>query len=398
MPNREVRAHASRFRGLNNTRDPRNLQIGWLTEARNVDIDDQGAIVRRPGLTQVDATPFRHGYATIDENVMYLATHTALYRMDRSNGIVHLYDGLDPSAPVRFLELNHQVYILNGPVHLVAEGDHVRQWGLPVPPQPKVERRDGTADPGAYELAVTYIAPDGRESGASPRVQVHSDTPCIWHLELPQREGLAVSVYMTPAGDSTLYRVLTTQRDVVEIDAAGIDMATSLATEYRQPPPAGDVLALHQGRVLIGDHFPEQRMSVVWQSDPLGYEHFQLDRAYIPVPNQVRMLAPTTAGLLIGTDREVLLWGVDEQLRRVFDYGVPPGTVAGSDDGQGVFFWTHRGLCVESGEGFQNVMREAFSPEASVSASAALVQMGGFRRVVALTQATGQPFNAWRKF
>ncbi len=400
MPyNNQVRAQASQFQGLNNVRDPRRLKLSWLTTATNVDIDDDGYIVRRHGRTRVHSGTYRNAYAPYDGTYIYLASDTKLYMMGSNEGLEELSVSLDPSAPVRFAEVNREVYILNGANHWVGRGSAIREWGQPVPSQPVVTARPGNAPAGEYQFAVSYIAPDGRESGLSTRVQAQASDSVQWRIEVPQHSGYRTAVYMTPADDSVLYRIATTDGLLVDTEALGIDMSVPAKTEFRYPPPPGSLLEFMRGRMLVGDYYPEYHMSVIWQSDPLGFEHFQMDHAYIPVPGEIRAMVSGVSGLLIGTDTQVMLLSPDLQLTTQLDYGVPSGAAANIDDRGFAFMWTFRGLVVEGGdEGVQNLMDEAYSPPASHEASVALLHQGGFRKVVALARESGQPYNAWRKY
>lgn len=397
MPNRDVRAKASAFQGLNNVRDPRTMGPSWLRVADNVDITDTQHIVRRPGHTRVAEGTFRAAFVTQDETSAFVASPTTLYLLNPDYTLEPVAE-LDPAAPVRFLEVNHRVYVLNGYRHLVLEGARTRPWGLPVPQLGAVERHPGTMMPaGEYSFAVSHVAEDGRESGLSQPVVATADGPTAWRVFLPQEPGLRTALYMSSGQDSVLYRVTVTQQPVLDLSWDSIDSSISPTTTGCSPPPPGGVLAFHQGRVLIGDSFPEQRMSLIWQSDPLSYELFQLDRGYIPVPGEVRMLHGTPLGLLIGTDREVLLWTPQEEMTTLFSYGVPPGSAIREADDGALYFWTDRGLCTVGEEGFQNIMDRVYSPEKAVSASLAVMELGGYRKVLALLQQTGAPYNAWRK-
>lgn len=397
MPNREVRSRASRFRGLNNVGDPHRLGIEWLTTAKNVDVDREGHIARRPGYSRVATGAYRNCYAPDGAPFLYVASQTRVFRMGGDHELVELISDLDPNAPVRFTEINREVYVLNGARHWIVRGDEVREWGLPVPPQPAVTALDGQAPAGTYAFAVSYLARDGRESGLSPRVEATAETDVAWRVDLPQHADYATVLYMTPVGDNTLYRLGAYRQARIETEAWGLDIGTPARTEFLSPPPPGSVLGFHLGRVLIGDYFPEYGMSVVWQSDPLGYEHFQPDHSYIPVQGEVRMLESGRTGLYIGTDRQVMQLTPDGALAEVLSYGVPPGTPSGTDDSGAVFFWTRRGLVVETGEGPENVMEESYSPPVAEEASAALIHQDGYRKVVTLARTTGQPYNQWRK-
>ena len=394
MPNRQVRAKASQFRGLNNARDPRRLQTDWLTTGKNVDVQDDGTICRRPGASLVEAGTFRAAYVTYDDSHMYVASAGQLYSF-AGGGLTSISSDLTPAYPVRFSEINGRVYVLNGPVKRVVQGLEIRPWGLPVPTPPSVDPRGGALPAGDYEFAVSFRAPDGRESGLSARTRATLSEPGSWRLAVPQEAGLETLVYMATAGDSVLYRVGTTTQPTVDVGTSALDLGVTATTEYRVPPPDGEVLAFSGGRALVGAYHPDLAMSVIWRSDPLSYELFTLDEGFLAVPGQLRMLFPVTGGLVIGTNREIMFFD-GEELRTVLNYGVPHGVQGYADDEGMTMFWSLRGLVVVGPEGFQNLMDRVYSPEKTMSANAAIVQQNGYRKFIALTRQRGAPYNAWR--
>lgn len=399
---------ATAFRGLNNKQDPSRLGLGgrqrrkatdldWATQVTNLDLDDSQAYLRRRGRTAVGEGG-TSAFATRDENHLYLVRGSVLYHVNAGLEQTALYTGLTPAAPAQFVELNDRVYFANGAEFLVLEGPTARPWGLPVPPQPGVTWAGdvglGAVPAGQYQFAVTYRAPDGRESGASPVVVRELEAGGMLSFTLPQLAGHTTLLYAGLADGEVLYRISSTHNPATYWNGRVDDTGPALRTAHRYPPPGGHVVGEFQGRVALGQYLPEEDKSVVWLSDPLSYEHFDLYN-FIMLNGEIRSMTSDSQALYLGTDRQIQAYTAEGALRTVFEYGMPRGTFMTKTAEGEVLMWTNRGLCGAGQDGFMNLTERAVSVPPGTAGGLAVVEQDGFRKALVVVREDGQPHNVW---
>lgn len=393
MPNREVLRNARQFWGLNNISPPERLSLRWAARADNVELDDRMAYWKRRGRTQVLGGDCTTAFTSYDHTRFYVQKGTTLYRVlpDMSERAVAT---LDSPAPLRACETNNVIYAANGADRLVLEADDVRDWGLSVPAQPRLVQAPGSLPGGQYMVSATFIADDGRESGASAIAVIDlEDQSSILFQDIEQINGAQTALYVSTHDGEVLYRVMSTRDTAAQWDGPGAGQGLSLRTQGLYPPPPGHVTEAHMGKVHVGQYLAEFDQSAIWASEPLSFEHFRLDRGYIQVPGEVRVLLSSTNGLIIGTDRRVHVYTTDDRLIDVFDYGVPQGPTGGvTDEGRPVL-WTHHGLAmIAEGGWLSNVTEEAVEPghgTGTDTVSLAVVGQDGYDKAVVVSEGAG---------
>lgn len=394
MPNREVLRNARQFRGLNNVSPPERLSLRWAARADNVELDDRMTYWKRRGRVQVLSGDYTTAFSSLDKTRMYAQKNAVLYRV-AADMTEYAVATLGSPAPLRTCEYNNEIFAANGTDRLVIAADHVRTWGLPIPAQPRVSRAPGSLPAGQYMVSATFLADDGRESGASPVVLIDlEDQSSILFQDIDRISGARTALYVSTHDGEVLYRVLSTRDTAAQWDGPGAGQGLSLRTQGLYPPPPGSVAEAHMGKIWLGQYVPEQDQSVIWTSEPLAFEHFRLDRGYIQVPGELRVLLSASNGLIIGTDRQVHMHTVDDRMVDVFEYGVPAGVPgAVTKRGQPVL-WTHQGLA-RIGEGglLTNVTEEAVSPEHGIGTdrvSVAVVDQDGYDKAVVVSEGADQ--------
>ncbi len=131
----------SAFKGLNNVSDPMRLDMGWLTQADNLNVTDTGALTKREGYTLERAGAFTSAYNTLGFTRAYLATASQIQTID--GRAVH---ALASDKPLFWTEVNGLVYFNNGTDSGVIAPDHsVAVWrGAPVSDGAGFKDADGT--------------------------------------------------------------------------------------------------------------------------------------------------------------------------------------------------------------------------------------------------------------
>lgn len=369
------------FRGLNNVVDEMRLPRGWLTQADNVNITPNGAVVRARGFTQASSNfAITGAYSTIDFSRMFVVDTGELREMHQDMSYTVLATGL-ASKPMYFEEVNGLVFCANGVDFLVVTPTGVRSWGLPTPPAPQLyEGFAGSIQAGVYQVVCTYTDSTGLESGSGEVASISVAGGSIT-IDPPVLAGHTTNVYITEVSGSVFYLLSGTsyhgQPLGEELQFIGLT------------GPRGSIPALYNGCMYTAEAFPSDDLSVVWASEPLQYHHFNTAGSGVAVPGTVRMLKAAKDGLLIGTDRAIYAYA-DDTLTQLVPYGVVPGWHASKSD-DAVYFWSERGLC--RALPFINLTESQVSVPPGLSAGAMVIEEDGMRRYVVALHAGGEAFN-----
>lgn len=393
----------TRFKGLNTVDDPLTLGLGWFTQADNILITADGKVGRRDGFTETPTlagTSITAAYATRDQERAYLIDDGTLKTADG----VTLTTGL-ASDLAHWCEANDLVFMANGTDALMIDADNeVLTLAWPVPPSPAIAAVTGGLAPGLYMVCCTYILPDGRETGPSDVVEiVLAEDQALQVSAIPHVDGYRTRVYIC-AANSTVFALAHDGRTTMSAlfwNSPATSLGVELRTQACDPIPEGcDVIQHWQGRLWAALYHHTSNTTAIFPSKALGFHLFDLDQA-VAVTGRVLMMAPTDAGLVIGTDRHIWVHSADGQLTLLARYGVIPGMPwafdvleDGRDSDKTVLFWSQRGLC--RALPFANLTAGHLSVAPGVRASAAVLARGGEKHFIANLHAGGSAFNPWQ--
>lgn len=287
------------FAGLKNTVSPERLEEGDLVTANNVDIDATGKISRRDGRTLALAGSYHSLFASGD--VCLIVGGSTLSSVKSDYTLQTLRTGLS-NARMAWQKSAGRIYYSNGHDTGVIDGGLSRTWGITTPShQGAAQEVSGALPAGAYQWAITYLRSDGQESGTgvAGRIDIANDGAGIHFSGLPVSIDIGVYekiLYMSASNGTTLYGRLiitneTTEETVIDVG----DRARELDTQFLNPPPAGQCLAFHNGRMFVADG------DVLYYSEPYSLELFDL-RHYLPLDGRITLLAPVDGGIIVGTD------------------------------------------------------------------------------------------------
>lgn len=391
------------FKGLNNTSDPLELGNSWLTSAVNLNITNAGRLSTREGLVPVASGAFSGAYGTKGAERMFVVRGGVLEERDAASGAFRpLVDGLS-TAPMRWAEINKQIFFNNGVDAGVISGGAVLPLKFDAPPPPRVEVGSGSLDAGLYRACCTFLLPDGRETGSGDvvEVDVHQGGSLIFS-EIPQAQGALSCVYVAPA-NSTVFQLA--------FEGAGPAAtwslpATRLGVELRTfalsgLPDGAEEIAFWRGCLYASMFSPADGVSVVWRSKPLQFHLFDLwTDCVVTVQGRINQLIETDGALVIGMDwqdgNKIYAYqsGADgDTLTELANYGTVDGQNAVADDDGNAVFLTCRGPA-------RAMPYELLSPQVSfppgLSAGGGFVERDGDKRYVVSLQPGGSPWNVWR--
>jgi hypothetical protein len=374
----------SSFSGLRNDVTPDRFGQGDLAVANNVDLDKSGALSRRDGYSTVAAGSAHSVWSNPQGDVCYFMQGSVLKQLNADMSATTLAT-LKAAAPVSFIQVNGRTYFSNGVDTGVIEQGAVRSWGAAPPTLPGVQVGVGNMPAGTYQFTLTWAMNDGQESGApgAALVQVPAGGGLLFNT-LPVSADprvVAKKLYLSPPNGEEMFLagVFANTQTSGSYAGATTELNLPLDTQFRQAPPAGQVVAFYRGHMFVAQG------DVIYPSDEFAYELFD-PRRYIPADGRITMMAPIidrelydsgkSSGFFIGTDRScgVLVGSTPADFQYVpkASYGAVYGAMTMVDgtmfqDGSAgmrelPMFLTTQGICVGMPDlTVKNLTRSRFS-------------------------------------
>jgi hypothetical protein len=391
-------ARIDRFLGLRNRVDTlRTIEDGGvgLTQADNVYVDDQYKLQFAEGFTRNSTTVARELICSKDEQRAMMIVGAQLERLNDDMTLTTIAGDLDDTADYDYCEVNEDIYLISttGDARVIGTDFSVRQWGLPIPSQVDVRRTAGYLPAGRYQVTCTFVSTiDGRESGAplSTVLEVDADSGLIIS-DIPTFADAKARVYISSTNGDTLYRAFETTQTTVVWNGPVDELVDPLRTQFLRPPPAADRVTYYAGQLILSYWDAHRNISILYGSQPLGYELFDTLKHVNILPGRVHVLHGTQQSLVIGTDSEIYILTA-EGLDKVADYGVPKGKSDVEYEGQ-VYFWSNRGVCRAAP--FENLTEADVSLPPGTEVFGAMMESGGVNKYVAMLNDTGTARNAY---
>lgn len=326
--------------GINNVveeqRLPRN-EFGTrpiaLREADNVDLDDAGVPRRRRGYAVALPLSMAHsGWS--DALVPYglLVNNGELCSLSQDLVLTQLgaYVG---HQPLSYALIGSGIYFCNSVASgVVRDAGGVAAWAPEQPSgQPSVAPLDGLGlFPGLYQLAVTFVDENGRESGSTLAVQVEvGEGQGIHATAIPQPLDPAttiINVYLSDANDQVLRRHTSLPAvGITDLRIGSKATGKVLDTQFLTTMPPGQITRLFNGLHLVA-----RGKRLMW-SPALRYGMHNAARGWTDFHATIDLVVPVgRAGVMVAAgDRTIWLDGATpENWTRNIAYGA--GAVPGS--------------------------------------------------------------------
>lgn len=350
------------FRGKNNVSLPEMTEINEFQRVVNAYVNDQRRFRRRPGYQKVYSG---NVHSVFSDGVYILFREgTELKMLNSDYSATTLQSDINGNRTMRYLAMHNRIYYSDGVATGIFEAGTVRTWGLEVPSPPLLTETVGDLPAGRYQVALTYVRNDGQESGSMGASHVDVTDGGIIVSNIPVSADPTVqwvNVYMSTTNGEVLYRAMTVANGTTSVTYRddGKEASSPLATGHMAAPPAGQLLAWHNGRIWIAQD------NIIWYTNEYAPELIDLDRNFIPLQSRVTLLAPVEGGLFIGTPQETVFilgdpTGPDTRYIRKEEHGPIEGTQV-AIDGQSTglegltgdaWLWTSSaGVCVGGREG-----------------------------------------------
>ena len=321
--------------GMNTLLDKQELPSDTLRNAVNIDITNQGMLKRRRGSLRLLAANIARGSLWSNDQRTLFVESGSLKELYKSPSGVYSSILVVPDighGPVAYVEAGAQIYWTNGVFtgRIDAEG---RDWPWGVTPPPRQPTLaiggGGQLEPGTYQLAITFVAEDGEESGTGLAAQAVVPSAGgridLSNFPQPAESRSKIRVYCSYVNGEGLYWVgdMPSGSTQYAITRTSNFATVLLQTQFGIAPPAGTVLEAHNGRIYIG------RDNVVWLTEPLRYGLVKPMMGFVQFPAPVTVIKSVDDGVFICSDRTYWLTDVDTDQMRLKDV-LPYGAVFGT--------------------------------------------------------------------
>jgi hypothetical protein len=315
---------------------PGGKVTGELRVAENLDLDEQGKISQRDGYSQIEALTGLHSLYANKRFPLMLAVY---------NGqLVSFSSTLARSSRLNLLSRTSRmsydydagwVYFSNGfDSGRINEAGQVEPWGLKAPiGQPTVNASAaGGLAAGTYQVAITYLDGNGRESGSTLAAEVNlASGQGLALTAVPQPTEASVTtirVYVSSANGSQLRYA----RDLpVGMTSTSIGVHTPgkpLATQFCEPLPAGQIVRIYRGRMYV------IRDRVLYWSEAMNYGQGVLAANYLGFNDRGTLLegvhTDTSAGMFAAFGKRTYFFTGSEPKQWQKAIAHPHGAVIGS--------------------------------------------------------------------
>lgn len=283
--------------GVDNVHDDHELPRDALRNAVNVDILDSGKIRQRNGHVLSLAATSAHSLWS-DENNAYYVEGNQLKKFNTDNTSTVIGTVNTDDNHLAYKKINEQVYFSSKIAKGKLVDGQLKQWGIDVPTSPPgLSLYSGTLEAGTYFAVVTYVADDGRESGASVQTSITlTDVGGIAVIGMPVPADATIAkkrLYLSTPNGEVLYMAKEVSADAQFIDISTLDLRQECRTLHLSPPPFSTAIAYANGRLFMVD---AEDSRIVWFTESISYELVDRRKNYYVFDKPVTLIAGTATG------------------------------------------------------------------------------------------------------
>lgn len=396
MPKHPSTINLDDFKGINNLSRPENTDPSFLKEAVNIDISKDGSVHKRLGFSEVFTGTNSHSIWSNNTDCYFVDGDVLKYlysNFTTTNIKTDCYDRID------YVELNGDVYFTSLSTTGILNGSAYRQFGIDAPAgQPVLTEGSGFLVEGRYQVAISYVDADGRESGTTLAGVIDvSDDSSITLSNLKSSDNADViytRIYITTANGETLYYLGDTSDTTSSYIIGDVShIITPLDNLGIVSAPKGDLIAYYNGRIYIAVG------NVIYASQPYSYEWFRISEDFLMFESDVTMMMPVETGMYVGDSNKLYYLGgndistfkmVEKEMCQPVMYSnvkIPSGYIRIDNTPLGPkwLFTANEGIyvCMNQGVMF-NVTADNVAFPSSYEGSAAFIQQDGINKYVSL--------------
>lgn len=248
-------------KGVNNLAPEFSVPSDQLRDAQNVDIQDDGSLVARPGFAKVIDATNAHSAWSYERNLPFAlyVDNGELIAFDASLRTTNLRGGLGNMLPLSYEFANDSAYFTNGEfTGRVNAAIELRAWGIESPtgePLLSANATIGGLDAGAYQVAVSFISDEGEEGGTGLASSITvTQGGGIQLASIPQpldSHVVFIRVWKSKTNGDILY-----WHSDVPVGTASLLIGTSqlgkqVETQFFEPMPAGSIVRTFNARIYV---------------------------------------------------------------------------------------------------------------------------------------------------
>lgn len=307
MPRHGKTVELTSFKGLNNVLPPERTTPDYLKQADDIDIDKTGGIRKRKGYSLKISGNFHSLWS--EGSDCFAVKDGTLVRIRSDYSTTNLVTGVGDNR-IAYEKYDGAVYYTSEAGYKgVIEGDTVVSFGIDSPnPRPTVSATSGMMTQGTYQVALTYVTSDGRESGAGLAQVV--EVPANGGISLsgipssPDSRVSTVRIYCSTPNGEVLYLVEeiahgTTTYTIQDVHG-GI---TPLKSFNVYGAPSGQIIRQAHGYMFIAQD------NILWYSEPYTPEWWKPHSNFMLFEDRIRAVMPTEGGMWVAADQLYYLSG-----------------------------------------------------------------------------------------
>jgi hypothetical protein len=308
MPQHPKTISIESTKGLNNVLTPERTASDYLKEAMNVDIDKSGGIKKRKGYTSVVSGNVTALWANGGDCIAVIDGD--MVRVLSDYNTIGLVAGVG-TGKFAFEKIGSVIYYVSDTSTGIIEQNTVRDFGINrINPRPLLSTGLGNLTAGLYQVALTYVASDGRESGAgvAQSIEINNNGAIVINNIIASIDTTVdtIRVYCSTPNGEVLYLVDEIVNGTTSHTIGDVYGATNPLQSFNiYPAPNGHIIRQAHGRLWIASN------NLLWYSDPLSYEWFSLTSNYFDFEDRITAIMPTESGIWVAAEKLYYLSGKD---------------------------------------------------------------------------------------
>lgn len=306
MPKHQKTVTIDNWKGLNNTLKPERTPEDYLKTADNVDIDKSGGIQKRKGYIQRVAGAFHSLWS--EGNDCFAVKDGSLVRILDDYSTVDLGTNVG-DVKLAYANYDGATYFTSPDYTGIIEGNVVVPFGIDAPnPRPVLSVTSGKMTKGTYQVALTYVTTDGRESGAALAQVI--DVPTNGGIALsgiptsPDTRVNRIRIYASTPNGEVLYLIqeLPSSTNSFTLDDVS-NAITPLKSFNVHRAPNGHIIREAHGHLFIAQD------NILWYNEPFSPEWWKLHSNFMLFEERIRAVMPTEGGMWVAADALYYLSG-----------------------------------------------------------------------------------------
>jgi len=363
-------------KGASNLAAADRVPDGFAREIINLDPNPGGELSLRSGYELAAALPSVRAAVPYQQGFL-IAAADQLLRFNSLDNSLRPLATIAPAGRFCGAELNGDAFICTANERLWVHGDDVYPWGIE-PVFPGINIGAGQLPAGVYRVAVTVVTENGVESGAIASIaSLPADSSLQVLFEMPVG-AVKARLYVSVADGETLFRQGENTGQAFMVERVRDDTAR-LSTENLVPPPPGDLVEAHHGRLLIAAG------SVLFITEAFTPHLHHRIKGFIAYPKPISVVKSVGNFVFVCADKTYRLQALgtgDQNQDGVLSVGAVPGSGVSLPDGRAAWM-TRFGQAIADSSGAVNLPnRESYAPVAAERAAVGVLDHGGNQMVI----------------